>query len=212
MTYVDDDHPNVPLSDWRAFVKDSSPYLDQVIERHECCLPDWFVPLARGVAVASDVLLRKASRSRGTYSWEPGRRVSLGPAAPLDRPDDYNRIGEAPIQHNVFECWVGDYECLLVRKLRNQLWTIETYNAASSFTDADTVLVHRFGSTPIVSRTLAQAELLAIHCWENQLLQLTGVTGPNLPSGLRWSGVCPLNHQVVIENARQRQIAEQSRP
>jgi hypothetical protein len=45
-------HPNVAPSDWEAFRKGFSPFsFAEVIDRSELDLPDWFVPLARGVAI-----------------------------------------------------------------------------------------------------------------------------------------------------------------
>jgi hypothetical protein len=54
-------HPNVPLADWQAFRKECWPStIKEVIDRSEIKLPDWFVPLARGIAIASDHLLHRA--------------------------------------------------------------------------------------------------------------------------------------------------------
>ena len=51
-------HPHVTSLDWQTFRKEFSPLLiGEVIDRSEIKLPDWFVPLARGVAIASDALL-----------------------------------------------------------------------------------------------------------------------------------------------------------
>jgi hypothetical protein len=62
--FYDADHPDVSLSDWRTFVRECpSDLIVELIDRSEIGLPDWFVPLARGVGIASDALLRKASPS-----------------------------------------------------------------------------------------------------------------------------------------------------
>lgn len=212
-----DEHPDVALSYWRAFANSPPFHIDQVIDRHECGLPDWFVPLARGAAIADDVLLLKAQRSRGIYKWQPGYRVTLEPSAPVNRPGPYC-VSKLPIQRGVFESdCVGPVdhpnyypECLLVRQLMNQLWTIELW-ALGEFTEAGQVLVHRFGSTPIVTRTLPQAQLLAAYCWENQpYWHSDGHNWGSLRGGLnfRWINACPTDYQVAIEIARQRQIAE----
>ena len=61
-------HPHIPLSGWQTFRKEFSPYLiKEVIDRSEIKLPDWFVPLARGVAIASDHLLHRAGYRPGSY-------------------------------------------------------------------------------------------------------------------------------------------------
>ena len=61
-------HPIISLSAWKGFCAWEkslkgfpSRLIDEMVDRNECgCLPDWFVPLAYGVAIASDALLRKA--------------------------------------------------------------------------------------------------------------------------------------------------------
>ncbi len=69
----EDGHPNVTLSDWQAFVawqksRVSPSPIEEVVDRNETgCLPDWFVPLARGIAIASDDLLREAGHHHGMY-------------------------------------------------------------------------------------------------------------------------------------------------
>jgi hypothetical protein len=55
------ENPPVPPSDWQAFREAHPPFLiEEVIDRSEARLPDWFVPSAPGVAIASDYLLRQA--------------------------------------------------------------------------------------------------------------------------------------------------------
>jgi hypothetical protein len=59
------DHPAVPLPDWRTFVRDfPTDLIAEVIDQSKLGLPSWFVPSARGVAIASNVLLRGA-----LYNW-----------------------------------------------------------------------------------------------------------------------------------------------
>ena len=52
---VDDDcHPDVSLSDWKAFRNWVSPYpFEKVLDRSETRLPHWYLPLARGAAIPS---------------------------------------------------------------------------------------------------------------------------------------------------------------
>jgi hypothetical protein len=209
MVYVHDEHPHVPLSDWRAFVKDCSPnVIDQVIERHECCLPEWFVPLARGGAIAGDALLRKVGNPQGIYRWQPGNRVPLEPTAVPNRPGIHDGTEQWGIESDVFECWLHkqEYECLVVRLCNNGLWTIESWNARGPLTDADQVLVHQFGSTPIFARTLPEAKDLAIHCFVHR--RRPGSNRLNMPAGLRWVCACPKDYQVAVEMARLRAADE----
>jgi hypothetical protein len=67
--FNDVDHPNVTLAEWQDFIaREKSckehPLLDEVIDRSQCCVANWFVPLARGAAVASDALLRRVGTAR----------------------------------------------------------------------------------------------------------------------------------------------------
>ena len=70
--FYDADHPDVSLSDWQTFVRECpSDLIAELIDRSEIGLPDWFVPLARGVGIASDALtsqsgppVRNASSAR----------------------------------------------------------------------------------------------------------------------------------------------------
>jgi hypothetical protein len=67
-------HPDVPLSDWEAFRNEASPYLiERVLDRSETRLPRWFLPLARGAAIASPYLLARAGYRPGSY------RLKLSP-------------------------------------------------------------------------------------------------------------------------------------
>jgi hypothetical protein len=55
------DHLDVSLSEWQTFLKEPPPHLiAELIDRRKIGLPDWFVPFARGVAIASNALLRDA--------------------------------------------------------------------------------------------------------------------------------------------------------
>ncbi len=178
-------NPDVSFSDWQLFVKNPPVCLDQVIEREICCLPDWFVPVARGCAIASDALLRSVGSPRSTYDWHRGYFSSLESSTPPKR-----ETFKDPNQPGVFEAWRsyndGEYaECLLVRQLQNQLWTVEACEEADMFCNAGEVVVHSLGSTPILARTLSQAQQLAASCRERKLRFC------RLPHGLRWSGTLP---------------------
>ena len=66
--FCDVDHPNVSLSEWQTFLKDLPPHLIvEVIDRSKLGLPPWFVPFARGVAIASHALLREAGHRLGMH-------------------------------------------------------------------------------------------------------------------------------------------------
>ena len=140
-----DDHPDVTLSDWQTFHKEFPPHLiDEVTDRNECgCLPDWFVPLARGVAIASDELLRKAGYHRGMRKPDGWRKI--------DR-DCYSRvIGDQGGR------WV---DTLVVRRCdKHERWVIQRRVA-----DFDEVLVFNFGSTPIFTRSYQSAMRVAMYC------------------------------------------------
>jgi hypothetical protein len=69
-------HSDTSPSDWELFVREPPPNLiHKVIDRSEVDLPEWFCPLARGVATASDYLIRKtgyrsgSGRPRDWLSW-----------------------------------------------------------------------------------------------------------------------------------------------
>jgi hypothetical protein len=130
-------HPDVPLRDWNAFrVGFSRFYLDEVINRDEVPLPEWFMPLARGVAIPSDALLRKlGDRDFGCYWVETNSEVFR-------------------MQHMTYY--------LQVRRCSDDnLWTVERINNAYRPT-VDEVLVFCFGATPIFARTHASAMQLAM--------------------------------------------------
>ena len=64
----DECHPDVSLSHWEAFRNEASPYLiEKVLDRSATRLPRRFVPLARGAAIASPYLLRRAGYRPGSY-------------------------------------------------------------------------------------------------------------------------------------------------
>lgn len=145
----EDSHPDVMLSDWQSawqkYLKEFAPHLvDEVIDRHEAgCLPDWFVPLARGVVIASDELLRHAGHCHGMHRPRGWREVD---------PDCYSQvIGDKGVR------WP---DVLVVRRCdKHEWWMIERRVA-----DVDEVLVFNFGSTPIFTRSPASAMRLATYC------------------------------------------------
>ena len=77
------------------------------------------------------------------------------------------------------------------------LWTIERLREGRRYKAIDEVLVHVFGSTPIVCRNYQSAMRLAMHCQ---------VIDP--PAGLRWIGTAPNNCEAAMEIARKRRINE----
>lgn len=136
------DHPNVPLSDWKNFKKSPS-LIKEVIDRSETDLPEWFVPLARGVAIVSDHLVQKLPVSRFSQDWKR------------------NRFGD--YKRPMFEKWAS----LEVRQSGDkELWLIERFAWLRTYTNSDQVLVHLFGSTPIFARNYQTAMRLADYCEE----------------------------------------------
>ena len=75
---------------------------------------------------------------------------------------------------------------------KHEWWVIERRVA-----DVDEVLVLRFGSTPIFTRSYQAAMRLAMHC---------DVNAPT--ADLRWIKTTPNNKQAAIEFARKRRIEE----
>ena len=59
------DHSHVSLSDWQKFDRKFSPLIGEAIDRDAAKLPDWLVPFAHGVFVASDTFLRTAGHRDG---------------------------------------------------------------------------------------------------------------------------------------------------
>jgi hypothetical protein len=142
-------HKDIPLSDYEAFRAAPPPELiERVIDRRETGLLGSFVPNARGVALASSLLLRIA-KIRGSHS------NSLKCAGP-----DFVRRD-----------WDGT--CLDTERF-GDLWTVEWLTWVSP-----QVLVHRIGSTPIVTRTSEEA------------LQLAELCASDPPRGLCWIAKMP---------------------
>jgi hypothetical protein len=142
--FHDVDHPRVPLSDWQTFKNCPPRLIGEVIDRTEAQLPDWFVPLARGVALPSDALLR-----------------SVGYRDGMSCPSGWDKT-----HCDVFERDNIDLKRLKVRQCSNQgLWTVERWRDLwRPYVHSDEVLVHDFGSTPIFTRSYQSAMQLAMHC------------------------------------------------
>jgi hypothetical protein len=176
------DCPHITISDWQTFRKKFPPnVIREVIDRSEIKLPEWFVPLARGVAIASDTLLRKAGYRR-----------------PSERPSGWSQT-----ECDVFiKRTVADKEkifsTLTVRQYDNQKWwTVERYHEGRKYENITDVLVFDFGSTPIFCRDYQSAMWLAEYCQLN---------GP--PPGLNWVAACPDDKDGAIEFAQKRRIDE----
>jgi hypothetical protein len=175
--FSDPEHPDTTLTDWSAFQKGFSPHLiDTILDRRAAHLPVWFVPLARGAAIASSYLLRKAGYWPG-MGLCPVARTTIEPDARHLEVDGDNR--------------------LVVRRC-GCLWTVEWWNddRRPFHKDADQVLVHSFGSTPILTRCCESASYLAVACM--------GGTG----AGLRWINACPVDYQNAVKFAKKRRIDE----
>jgi hypothetical protein len=142
-------------------------------------LPDWFVPLARGVGIASDALLRKAGHRYGTSRPRGWRQTDL---------DIYVR-----------DIIPNGLQSLMVRQCDDKgLWTVERFRDSRPYEFSDELLVHQFGSTLISTRSYQSAMRLAMYCHAN---------GPPA-AGLRWIAAAPKDYQVAVEIARKRSIDE----
>ena len=139
-------HPNITPSDWETFRDNFSAFvIDQVIDRHEAGLPEWFVPLARGVAIPSHELLRQAGHCHGKR-----------------RPSGWRETSKDYFLHPL----TLD-SSLLVRECGDtSLWTIERLQKERRY-EVDDVLVCVFGWTPIFARSYQSAMRLAMHCHVN---------------------------------------------
>jgi hypothetical protein len=132
-------HPLISENDWRQFSNQLSPYFKNVLDREKIELPHWFVPLARGVLIASPFLLRSLARKR--------RRPTGWTSLSLDT---YQRA-------------VGDTRLRVRRTRDGRFWAILRWPPRANLRSnkrAET-LVHTFGSTPVLSTTRHQAQQLA---------------------------------------------------
>ena len=146
--FNDVDHPNVALSDWRAFTERQKickplSLIDEVIDRSQLSLPDKVFPLARGGAIASASLLRKAGYRSGTRQSQCWRRVLPG-------------VFELPLDTQFTQG-------IAVRKI-GSLWMVGRWRGTPLIED----LVFRFGSTPVFTRDCPSAKQLAWYCFHNR--------------------------------------------
>jgi hypothetical protein len=162
--FYDPDHPDVSLREWETFRKEFPRHLiAEVIDRSDAKLPDWLVPFARGVAIASDDLLRDVGYRPGMYRPRGWRKSIL-----------YWDV-------LMWDIFPDRSQYLVVRQcFVRGLWMVERWSEERRCDNADEILVHEFGSTPIFTRSYQSAMRLAMYCHEN---------GP--PVGLRWISACP---------------------
>jgi hypothetical protein len=172
-------HADIPLSEWEAFrAAPPRDLIAEVIDRSNTEVPDYCVPLARGVAVASDALLERAGYCPGRSRprrWDPLR-------------SDFSRGWNGVTQ--VSEGRLGG---LLYTRRYGGLWNVEWARQGM----LPQILVFRFGSTPIVTRTCDEAMLLGELC----------LSSP--PDGLCWVSVSGRDcGEHLIEFAKERTINE----
>jgi hypothetical protein len=139
------DHPHVIWYEWKTFKNEFSPYLiEEVVDRREIELPKWYVPLARGAAIPSSYLLRRAGY----------------------RPGSYRPRGWVKPHYDALWKDIGP-DCLVVRGGK-PLWQIERNGSPGRpHGHPNMALVHNFGSTPILTRTYQAATYLAEFCYWN---------------------------------------------
>jgi hypothetical protein len=73
---------DVSLSDWQTFDREFLPLIGEVIDRDAAKLPDWLVPVAHGVFIADDALLRAAGHRDGMRRPR-GWREAVADARPI---------------------------------------------------------------------------------------------------------------------------------
>jgi hypothetical protein len=149
--FYEEGHPDVTLKDWQGFKAWQKSckilplhHIDEVIDRSETKLPDRVLPLARGGAIASTALLRKAGYRSG--SRQPRRWDRIRPGwweLSLD---------------------TGNLRGLDVKKI-GSLWMVGRWH----HTPYVEYLVFLFGSTPIFTRECRLAKQLAWYCSQNDL-------------------------------------------
>ena len=147
---IEDGHPDVSLKDWRRFIDGQLvcgplALINENIDRSECCIPNWFIPLARGAAIASATLLRLAGHSPGMGRPNGWHETSA---------DCFLQLAVGGVLM-VRMCWPAN------------LWTVEWLGHCCG-RDDDEILVHEFGSTPIFTRSCESAMRLALYCRENR--------------------------------------------
>jgi hypothetical protein len=76
--FHEDGHPDVSLSDWETFRKEFSPYqFAAVLDRTEILIDRWFVPLARGVVIATPYCFAKLAFSLECDALVAGAKLYL---------------------------------------------------------------------------------------------------------------------------------------
>lgn len=168
-------HADIPLSNWEPF-RDAPPrdLIEEVIDRSETQLPEYCVPLARGVAVSSSSLLQKAGHVCG-----------------FSRPRRWS-----PLRANCSRGWDGvafvseaRHGGVLYTRRYGAVWNVECATQGM----LPQILVFRFGSTPIVTRTCDEAMRLGEFC----------LSAP--PDGLCWVSVSGRDcGEHLIEFAKER--------
>src|SRR5262245_50594866 len=135
-------HPDVPLSRWQAFRESSfSMAIKEVIDRDKIGMQPGFVPLARGVAVASNHLLQRAGYDPNTC-----------------------RLSGFDIEFDFGFTCLSAYK--VGRYRGKNLWAVVR---GSRGWPIQRILVHQFGSTPVVARHHKAAMQLAIHYHKHRL-------------------------------------------
>jgi hypothetical protein len=172
VTFDDPEHPKTTLADWNSFQKEFSPYLfESVIDRRAAQLPEYFVPLARGAAIASPHLLHNAGYRPG-FGLCQANHTTAGP-------DECH-----------LELWYGS---AVVRRF-GFLWTVEWWvEDRANYYESDHILVHPFGSTPILARSREEASYLAVD-------SIAGIRGP----GLRWINARTVDEENAIKFLKKR--------
>ena len=140
--FRDEQHPDVPLSDFEAFHHEFSPYpIEKILDRNSANLADWFLPLARGAATPRRYPLRRAGYGRG---WR--------------RPPGWLKM-----QYELFKEF--DRDCLVVTD-GQPFWRIEREGSLMRpHLHVNLTLAHIFGSTQILARNVQSAICLAEFCY-----------------------------------------------
>jgi hypothetical protein len=180
--FYDIERPEIALLEWERFCEEFPPHLiEEVIGRDNVCLmPYWFMPLAWGVAIASDELLREAGHRHGMRQ-PPGWRETT--------PHYFKHVIDGDDRASM--------SFLLVRESEETgLWTIERLGP-SRRGEVDEVLGHIFGGTPLFTRSYQSAMCLAMHCHTKEP-----------PPGLRWIKGPQNDVKGVSEFAKMRRFDE----
>jgi hypothetical protein len=185
MTLFEPGHRDTTLSDWQDFCQLVGsgwwPTIEEVIDRAKVDLPPWFIPLARGVAIGSDLLLYRADYRAGSY-----------------RPRGWTKFNSG-----VFNSGLTGSRRLRVRQVAGQnLWTVERYRPCSRSGDEE-VLVHVFGSTPIFTRNYQSAMRLAEYCDSRRLpgLKWVKIRPQNVEAAIDHAKKRRNDEAVAISNA-----------